>query len=106
VREASRARIREILAPEQQLRYDQFAAERRGAGAVAGRAYVLGPDGKPAALPLRLGITDGSSTEVVGGDLVEGQEVLVGMAVAGAPGAPARPGGTTTPSSSGPRLRL
>jgi HlyD family secretion protein len=99
-REAARGRIREILTPEQQARYDQFAAERRGGGGTStGRVFVLGPDGKPAAVPLTLGLSDGSATEVLGGDVKEGQEVLVGVAAAGT----SRPGGQPPP---GPRLRL
>jgi hypothetical protein len=50
-----------------------------------------------------LGISDGQSTELVRGELKEGQEVVVG--VLGAPGA--RPGAPTPPGpASGPRLRL
>jgi len=55
----------------------------RGGGAPAGRVWVLGPDGKPAALPLQLGIGDGTYTEVVRGELKEGQPVIVGVAVPG-----------------------
>jgi HlyD family secretion protein len=46
--------------------------------------WVLGEDGKPKAVPVTLGITDGMMTEVTGGDLSEGQEVIVG-AVSEAP---------------------
>jgi HlyD family secretion protein len=103
LREASRVKIREFLTPEQQARYDLMGGERRGGGG-AGRAFVLGPDGKPLAVQLRLGITDGSATEVVSGDLKEGQEVLVGVA---APSGPPRPtGAATPPPGGGPRLRL
>jgi HlyD family secretion protein len=97
VREATRARIREILTPAQQESYDDFRGERR---AVAGRVFVLGPNGKPKAVTVRLGITDGASTEVLSGDLREGQEVITG--VSGGASGPARPGG----ASSAPRLRL
>jgi HlyD family secretion protein len=103
VREASRARIREILTPEQQARYDEMAGERRAGGGGAGRVYVLGADGQPAALTLRLGLTDGAFTEVVTGDLKEGQEVLVGVAGGGDASRPAASRGQQPP---GPRLRL
>ena len=47
-------------------------------GAPAGRVWVVGPDGKPAAIPLQLGIGDGTFTEVVKGEIKEGQPVIVG----------------------------
>jgi HlyD family secretion protein len=68
-------------------------------GDVAGRAWVFGPDGKVAAVTLTLGLSDGSFTEVLRGDLREGQEVIVGLA-GGSTGR-----GASQPQS-GPRLRL
>ena len=57
-----------------------------------------GPDGKPAAVTLTLGLSDGASTEVLRGDVREGQEVIVGSAGAGGRGA--------QPTQGAPRLRL
>src|SRR5205823_2211911 len=45
--------------------------------------WVLGEDGKPAAVPVTLGISDGVRTEVSGGNLKEGQAVIVGSASEG-----------------------
>jgi HlyD family secretion protein len=90
-REETRSRIREILTPEQRVRYDAMA------GAQAGRVYVVAPDGKPRAVTVALGMTDGTSTEIVRGDLADGQEVIVGAAAAGT----RAPSGPTSP-----RLRL
>ncbi|HEU4369733.1 MAG TPA: efflux RND transporter periplasmic adaptor subunit [Methylomirabilota bacterium] len=101
IREASRTRIREILTPEQRERYEEFAGGRGAAGGdprsgAPGRVWVLDGDKlKPVALTL--GISDGAATEVLRGEVKEGQEIVVGMV--GTPGA-ARPGGA------GPRLRL
>jgi HlyD family secretion protein len=39
--------------------------------------YVLGNDGKPAAVPVTLGLTDGAYTEVTGGGLKQGDAVIV-----------------------------
>ena len=107
IREATRKRIREILTPEQRARYDQDAAAgvpgagADGAGAgVQGRVWVLGPDGNPKPLTLVLGISDGTATEVLRGDLQEGQEVIVGTAAQG--GRPGQAPGGASP----PRLRL
>lgn len=49
----------------------------------SGQVFVLGPDGMPRPVRLRLGITDGHSTEVVAGDLKERQSVIVGLVAAG-----------------------
>jgi HlyD family secretion protein len=56
---------------------------------------VVGPDGKPTPVEIRLGITDGTSTEVLSGDLREQQQVIVGLGAGAEP--PSRPPG-------GPRL--
>ena len=102
IREGMRVRIREILTPEQQTKYDEFSGGEGGRRATAGRLWVIGPDGKPKAVAVRLGITDGASTEVVGGELQEGQEIITGSA--GGPGQPNRP---SAPGGGGsPRLRL
>jgi HlyD family secretion protein len=42
--------------------------------------WVVGKDGKPAAVPVTLGITDGTYSEVADARLAEGQEVIVGQA--------------------------
>jgi len=39
-------------------------------------------DGKPQMIPLRIGLTDGSLTEIVEGDLREGEVVVVDASVA------------------------
>jgi len=106
VREATRAKIRALLTPEQQAKYDEMTPGGPGgggeAGGSAGRVYVLDGEGKPKAVPVTLGITDGTATEVLRGDLKEGQEIIAG--ILGASGAGARPGAPAP--GSGPRLRL
>jgi len=96
--ERNRAEIREkvsaILNPEQKKRYDEMAAEAQAArsGGGSGRIWVVGEDGKPKAVTVRLGLTDGSATEVVTGDLKEGDEVIVGLQSAAAKPAAGAPG--------------
>src|SRR6266849_462712 len=98
IREAQRARIREILTDEQKARYDEMAASAGEArSGTAGRVWIIGPDGKPAPITVTLGLSDGASTEVLRGDVREGQDVIVGSA--GATGRGGQPQGA-------PRLRL
>jgi HlyD family secretion protein len=42
-----------------------------------GRVWVLSPEGKPTPVSITLGITDGTSSEVIGGNLQEGTEVII-----------------------------
>jgi len=106
--ERNRAEIREkmmaILNDEQKKRYAEIIAEQAGRAPSRGRVWVAeaGDKGKgqPKAVQLRLGLTDGSMTEIVGGDLKEGQEVLVGLAVAAGKGG----AGAPTGAPRGPRL--
>jgi len=99
--ERNRSEIREkisaILSPEQKKRYDELASEAQAArsgGGGSGRIWVVGEDGKAKGVDVRLGLTDGSMTEIVSGDIKEGQEVIVGQQTA----ATAKTGGP------GPRL--
>jgi len=94
---AMRVRIREILTPDQQLKLDATAGGRaRARAGTPGRVFVVGENGKPKAVSLTLGLSDGTSTEVMRGELEEGQEVIVGAASSTGGSA----GGRT------PRLRL
>jgi HlyD family secretion protein len=81
LRAESRASIAEILNPEQRARYEQMAASRAGAGraATGGRVWVLDDTGRPTAVDVRIGLTDGMHSEVVGGTLQEGTQVIVGL---------------------------
>lgn len=47
---------------------------------VAGRVFVLDGEGRPQPVTLRLGITDGRATEVLAGNLREGEQVITGTA--------------------------
>ncbi|HET9595250.1 MAG TPA: efflux RND transporter periplasmic adaptor subunit [Anaeromyxobacteraceae bacterium] len=76
----ARADTGETAAPAQAA--DRPAGERKGAR--RGRVYRL-VDGKPSAVEVQVGISDGRLTEVMGG-LSEGDEVIVGDTGGGAPG--------------------
>ena len=91
-----RQKINAMLNADQQKLYAEIVASETGrVVSGSGRVYVPGPDGKPAEVRLRLGLTDGNSTEVVSGDVKEGTDVIVGTIAAGA---------AKSPSGSAPRL--
>lgn len=96
IRAESRARIEDILRPEQKARYAEIVAEQAGrsGGAASGRVWVL-ENGKPKALNVRLGLTDGTATEVSGEGIAEGLEVLSGTLGA-------QPSGGGAPAKGGP----
>jgi HlyD family secretion protein len=97
VRAEARPRIMEVLNPEQRVRYEAMAGGGRGrsGGAMAGRVWTPGAEGQPRVVPVRLGLTDGTFTEVVSGDVQEGSEVIVGVATESA---------KARPQSKGPRF--
>jgi multidrug efflux pump subunit AcrA (membrane-fusion protein) len=56
-------------------------AESRGGGgraATGGRVWVVDDTGKLTGVDVRLGLADGTYTEVVGGALQEGTQVVIG----------------------------
>ncbi len=98
LRSELRQKVGSMLSAEQQRKYaDVVASEtgRVGAGSTTGRVYLPTGD-TPREVVLRTGLTDGNATEVVSGDLNEGDEVIVGTGAAAGPAAKA--------PSSGPRL--
>src|SRR5262249_3520315 len=101
LRDQTRAQIRQVLTPEQLHRNNPPAHESSGGEETGstGGLWILGPDGKPVPIPVSLGLSDGSVTEVRQGDLKEGQPVLVG-------GASPTSGRPTSGGKSEPRLRL
>ncbi|MBL8381621.1 MAG: HlyD family secretion protein [Burkholderiales bacterium] len=100
--ERNRAEVREkvmaILGEEQKKRYAEIIAEQAGRAPQRGRVWIADADGKPKAVQVRLGLTDGAATEVVSAELKEGQEVLIGV-TGGAKGAapPTAPRGPRLP---------
>jgi len=91
-----RQKIHAILNPEQQKKYAEIVAAETGRGSVggSGRVYLV-KEGTPVEVRVRTGLTDGNATEVTGGELAEGAEVIVGTTALAA---------AARPSGSGPRL--
>jgi HlyD family secretion protein len=95
IRAELRARIEDVLTPDQKGRFAEVAAEfagrSGGAAATRGRVWVL-EDGKPRALDVRAGLSDGAMTEVSGDGISEGREVMVGQQGVGTTPPPAQKG--------------
>jgi HlyD family secretion protein len=99
IRAELRARIEDVLKPEQKARFAEVAAEFAGRGAAPttrGRVWVL-DGGKPKALEVRAGLSDGTMTEVSGDGVGEGLEVIVGQQT---------PAGSTAPAQKGAPPRM
>jgi HlyD family secretion protein len=80
IRAEMRASIDEILKPEQKARYAEIMAELAGRSgpSARGRIWVLA-EGRPKAIDVRTGLSDGSATEVSGAGIEEGLEVITGI---------------------------
>lgn len=103
VRIVTAEKDRVLKVPNAALRFKPPADEKRnggkadgrgkgqGKGGEGGRVFVLDGEGKPKAVPVKTGLTDGAMTEIVAGEIAEGAEVVVGAtapskSAAGAPG--------------------
>ena len=76
LRAERQSRIAAMLNQTQRARFDELMAERRTVS--RGRVWTLDEKGKPKAVSVRLGLTDGTYTELVRGALKEGSELVVG----------------------------
>lgn len=99
-----RAQVGDVLTPEQRPKYAALVAESAGRQTTRGRLFVPGADGKAVAYDVRLGLTDGTSTELIvppGSPLAEvfkpGATVITGQ--------PSAAAGATQPAASrSPRM--
>jgi len=75
-------RIEAVLTEDQRKAFADIRARfdgSRGAdGGMPGRVFVVGPDGKPQAVIVRTGVTDGAMTQIISGDLEPGRELIIG----------------------------
>jgi len=77
-REASK-RVISILSEEERERYQKARSLlARDPGTTRAQAWVVGPAGTPEARSLLLGVTDGLMTEIVEGNLHNGDRVIIG----------------------------
>jgi HlyD family secretion protein len=96
------AKLDPLLRPDQKtklaaLRATMAQGRGRTAGMRGGTVYVLGKDGKPTPVPVRVGATDGSYTEIVSRELKPGAQVITG----GGPRPKPQPGGFGGPPGGG-----
>jgi len=95
IRAEMRAKVEDILKPEQKEKYAQIVAEsagRAGSGQTTrGRIYLL-VDGKPKAVDVRVGLSDGSMSEVSGDGIAEGADVIIGSTGGASSGSSAQKG--------------
>ena len=78
LRERNKTAVLGILTPEQREKYKRLLGARAATPRQRGQIWVIGPDGKPSSVDVITGISDGSHTEILRGDLRPGQEVIVG----------------------------
>ena len=113
----TRAKIGDLLTAEQKPKYAALLADAGSRTSTRGRIYLQDADGKPVATNVRLGVTDGTSTELLvqpnspnAEVFKEGALVVIGTASAagssGASGASGASGGSGSGGArpSGPRL--
>jgi HlyD family secretion protein len=100
-----RAQLAELMTPEQKPKFAALVTEMSGRAVTRGRLHVLDEKGKPKAFNVRLGITDGTTTELfvapnssLAEELKEGTVVITGTMSSAAPGGP-RPA-----APAGPRM--
>jgi len=78
LRAERQSRIAAMLNEAQRARFDELMAEQRTVS--RGQVWTLDERGKPKSINVRLGLTDGTYTELVGGALKEGTDLIVGTA--------------------------
>lgn len=89
IREAAAKRIEAMLNDEQRRKYAEMRAAQ--AGGTPGELHVVAPDGQPKTVRVRVGVTDGTTSEVITRELKPGDEVIVGGGPRNAPASDAAP---------------
>ena len=83
-----RTQIADMLKPEQKTKFEEIVAESdrraKSQGVLRGRVFVPVSAGPPRMVGVRLGISDGTLTEMLGGELKEGDQVIVATTQPGA----------------------
>jgi HlyD family secretion protein len=83
LRALMRQKIWGFLTEDQKEKMKEMGQASEKNRATPGRVWVPTPEGKPVPVEITVGITDGSFSELVSGDLKEGNEVIVGETATG-----------------------
>lgn len=85
MRRENMARIGQALDAERRARFEKLMAEalaqnrqRQLRETMPGRVHVIGEDGQPKGIDVRLGVTDGAVTEVIATELQAGTNLITG----------------------------
>jgi HlyD family secretion protein len=91
LRRAAEEKIAALLTPDQRSKYADMRGAAGDGGPRRATVYLLGPNAAPKAVRIMVGISDGTNTELVSGEIKAGDQVIVG---AGGPSSAAqrRPG--------------
>ena len=94
LRRGAEDKIAAVLTPDQRSKYDEMRGAAGDGGPRRATIYVLGPGAEPKAVRVMVGITDGTNTELVSGEIKDGEQVIVGAGGSGqthsAPRSPGR----------------
>ena len=71
-------KLEALFDPEQIRLYHQLTAEAAASRGVRGRVWTVGPEGGPVSANVMIGISDGSRTEILRGEIEPGNQVIVG----------------------------
>jgi HlyD family secretion protein len=105
MRRETGAKIAQALDPERRKLFEDMQREARaargagrvsGSGGTPGRIHIMDAKGEPRPVSVRTGVTDGTVTEIISGDVTEGAKIIIGGGPKAAPAA-------STPAR-GPRL--
>ena len=78
LRKENSTKIMTILTPAQKTKFQAIIASRLSNPEAPGKVWIL-KDGKPSSVNVIIGVRDGNVTELVRGNLKEGQLVLTGI---------------------------
>ncbi|WP_301591361.1 efflux RND transporter periplasmic adaptor subunit [Sabulicella glaciei] len=78
-RQRLQSRLNAVLTPEQRARLAAARGGGGGRGGATGTVWVVEREGTaPRAVPVRIGLSDGSVTEILSGEIAEGAQVVTG----------------------------
>jgi HlyD family secretion protein len=92
LRRAAEDKIAALLTPEQRSKYADMRGAAGDGGPRRATVYVLGPNAEPKAVRILVGITDGTNTELVSGEIKPGDQVITGIGGPSSTAAPRGPG--------------